>query len=57
MMTISEVKKWLAVAKGLERVGLLKSSDWKSIRLISKNYRAELVNKVIDKAAQIGSAC
>lgn len=57
MMTISEVKKWLAVAKGLERVGLLKSSDWKSVRLISKTYRTELVNKVIDKAAQIGSAC
>jgi len=54
-MTMGEVKKWFAVAKGLERVGLLESSDWKTIRLISKTYRTNLVNKVISNAERIGS--
>lgn len=56
MQLFSETKKWLNVAKGLESVGLISSSDWKTVKVLGKDYRNHLIQKVIDNAAHIGTS-
>lgn len=53
-MRISELSKWFYVAKGLEKCGLLKSSDWKNIKVITKSYQNKLVQKVLKAAEELG---
>ena len=54
-MTFGELSKWYKRAKGFERAGLLKRSDWMNPRvLLSESYRKELLEKILDRAEILG---
>ncbi|MBP5452402.1 MAG: hypothetical protein J6Y16_09230 [Treponema sp.] len=53
-MTFKEINRWVKIAKGLEICGLLKSSDWKTLKILKPEYRDRLVQNVLDAVYMIG---